>query len=266
MKALLRDCGLHSVCEAAGCPNISECFSKRVATFLILGDICTRGCRFCNINKGLPHPADYEEPQRVMAAVKDLNLRHVVITSPTRDDLADGGAGMFAATIKSVRTLDCVRHVEALIPDFSGNHDALKTVIDAAPDIIAHNLETVPSLYSRVRCQANYHCSLGILAQVKQSSPGILTKSGLMLGLGETDGEIEEVLGDLRKIECDFLSIGQYLPPSGDHYPCVYIPPEKFKHWEETAHTRGFKSVKSAPYVRSSYLAHEYLGHTSHDT
>lgn len=261
MKDLLRAGSLHTVCEEARCPNIGECFKHEVATFMILGDVCTRNCRFCGVRKGNPSSPDRDEPQRLREAVETLQLRHVVITSPTRDDARDGGAGMFAQTIDELRTVECVRTIEVLIPDFSGNKDALKTVVRASPDIIAHNIETVPSLYPAVRSGADYRRSLDILSATRRMNPDIFAKSGLMLGLGEKGEEIRGALKDLRDADCDFLSIGQYLPPSKGHYPCEYIPPDEFAKWEKVAYEMRFKSVKSAPYVRSSYLAHEYLCH-----
>jgi len=259
-KQRLKELGLSTVCEQARCPNISQCFSRGTATFMIMGDICTRNCRFCGVTKGRPLALDKSEPQRVKQAVKLMDLEYVVITSPTRDDLEDGGAGHFSSTIKALRSLSCVSKIEVLIPDFQGDRACLHTVIDAGPDVINHNLETVPSLYSRVRSKAGYQRSLDLLAGIKRFSSSIFSKSGLMLGLGEKDREIEAVLEDLRAVDCDFLSIGQYLPPSRTHYPVQeYVLPEKFDFWQKKAQEMGFRHCLSGPYVRSSYKAHTYL-------
>lgn len=260
LKLLLKDLKLHTICEEAGCPNISECFSKKTATFLILGDICTRNCRFCGVKKGKPCPIDEEEPERVAEAVRRLNLRHVVITSVTRDDLPDGGAGQFAQTIISIKkTMEKIT-IEVLIPDFKGNRRAIERVIEAGPDVIGHNIETVPRLYPDVRQAADYFRSLEVLKAVKTLSNGIYTKSGLMLGLGEEEGEVLEVFKALRGADCDFLSLGQYLPPSLKAYPVKeYLHPDKFDYYKEKALSLGFLYVASGPYVRSSYLAEEYL-------
>ncbi|MDL1970167.1 MAG: lipoyl synthase [Candidatus Desulfofervidaceae bacterium] len=260
LKLLLKDLKLHTICEEAGCPNISECFSKRTATFLILGDICTRNCRFCGVKKGKPCPVDEGEPERVAEAVRRLNLRHVVITSVTRDDLPDGGAEQFAQTILSIKKTMAKITIEVLIPDFKGNRRAIERVIETGPDVIGHNIETVPRLYPDVRQAADYFRSLEVLKTVKTLSNGIYTKSGLMLGLGEEEGEVLEVFKALREAECDFLSLGQYLPPSLKAYPVKeYIHPDKFDDYKEKALSLGFLYVASGPYVRSSYLAEEYL-------
>jgi lipoyl synthase len=260
MKGLLRDMKLETVCEAASCPNIGECFSRSHATFLILGKQCTRLCSFCNVVKGVPLPPDAGEPARVALAVKKLALKHVVITSVTRDDLDDGGAGAFADTVLNIRKATPKVTIEVLIPDFKLSLDSLRAVAGSGPDIIAHNVETVPSLYSSVRRGSDYKRSLGVLDAIKKISPYIKTKSGIMLGMGEKEAEVVSVMSDLRAIGCDFLSIGQYLSPSKLHYPVKeYISPEQFAYYKEKALSMGFSHVESGPYVRSSYMAQEYL-------
>jgi len=261
LKRFLRKLRLHSVCEESHCPNISECFGNKLATFLILGNSCTRQCSFCNISKGTPAPVDLQEPQRISAAVRLLGLGHVIITSPTRDDLEDGGAELFCQTVHEVKALSPTTAVEILIPDFSGNTRALEKIAVCSADVIAHNIETCPSLYIKVRKGADYQRSLGVLETVKKCSPRkVFTKSGLMLGLGEKLGEVLAVMEDLRSRDCDFLTLGQYLPPSKRHYPVkAYIRPVQFKHLQATALAMGFKGVQSAPYVRSSYGAHIFL-------
>ncbi|HNW39894.1 MAG TPA: lipoyl synthase [Candidatus Omnitrophota bacterium] len=260
MKQSLRDLHLETVCEQAMCPNIGECFLRKVATFLILGKNCTRSCSFCNVTKAKPYPVDDREPERVAQAVAQLGLKHVVITSVTRDDLADGGAGIFADTVRQInRKLPSVT-VELLIPDFGLSLTALETVVRSAPEIIAHNLETIPSLYKTVRQGADYSRSLKLLRLIKDMAPKLRTKSGLMLGLGEKPDEILAVMKDLRSARCDLLSIGQYLSPSKKHYPVKdYILPEQFDYYKEKGRELGFLHVQSAPYVRSSYLADQYL-------
>jgi lipoic acid synthetase len=260
MKRFLRGSGVETVCEQAMCPNIGECFSRKQATFLILGKHCTRHCKFCNIDKGTPCAPDPQEPDKVAEAVSKLALRHVVITSVTRDDLSDGGAGMFAATVSSVRAKSAGTVIEVLIPDFKFSLSSIKAVADSVPDIIAHNVETVPALYCAVRQGAEYQRSLKVLAAIKRISPGIKTKSGIMLGLGENKEDILEVMRDLRSCDCDFLSIGQYLAPSGRHYPVKeYITPERFLEYKDEGRRLGFLHVESGPYVRSSYMAQDYL-------
>ncbi|HOW42283.1 MAG TPA: lipoyl synthase [Candidatus Omnitrophota bacterium] len=260
VKELLRDFGLQTVCQQAACPNIGECFRHRQATFLILGTICTRNCRFCAVRPGTPGPVDPQEPDRVAGAVQRLGLRHVVVTSVTRDDLADGGAGMFAGTIDCIRQRNPATTIEVLIPDFQLDREALRRVTAARPDIIAHNLETVPRLYPLVRSQADYRRSLEVLALLKTLAPAIAVKSGLMLGLGETQEEVLTVFQDLARIGCDFLSVGQYLAPGKEHFPVQeYILPEQFEWYGRKALQAGLRRVASGPYVRSSYLAHRYL-------
>lgn len=254
--ALLRAQNLNTVCQGARCPNLSECFGRGTATFLLMGSVCTRGCRFCAVDKGAPQPLDPGEPLRVARAIAELKLKHAVITSVTRDDLPDGGAAHFAAVVTALRenTPDTV--IEILTPDFQGDTHVLSLFVGQPPDIFNHNLETVPSLYAAVRPQASYDRSLGLLNAVKKALPSALTKSGLMVGLGETIGEVHAVMGDLRRNECDILSIGQYLAPSADHTPVrEYVTPEQFAQYAEFAKTIGFKAVFSGPFVRSSYLA-----------
>jgi lipoic acid synthetase len=258
MERMLGDLKLNTVCREASCPNISECFRKQQATFLILGRICTRLCSFCNVAKEEPLPLDPAEPGRVAEAVVRLNLSHVVITSPTRDDLADGGAGLYAATVAAVRAASPGTRIELLIPDFGGDRNALTTVAAAAPDILGHNLETVPRLY-HIRSGADYRRSLGVLAALHELSPLLKTKSGVMVGLGETDEELFTLFADLRLTGCAYLSIGQYLAPSRKHFPVqAYVEPAKFDLYRQQALGLGFTHVESGPYVRSSYHAADY--------
>ncbi len=254
VQALIARKGLHTVCQEARCPNLGECYARNTATFLILGDRCTRDCRFCAVTPGTPLPPDPEEPERVARAAAEMGLAYVVITSVTRDDLADGGAAHFAATITAVRRLLPPARVEVLIPDFQGRPEALLTVIRAAPDVINHNVETVPRLYPRVRPQADYRRSLELLSRVAAS--GIPAKSGLMLGLGERAEEVRSVLEELHRAGCRILTLGQYLQPSPAHLPVVsWVTPEEFEHWRRLASAIGFAEVASAPLVRSSYRA-----------
>lgn len=260
VQKLLRTLALHTVCESARCPNIGECFRRGTATFLILGNVCTRGCRFCAVAKGTPGPLDPGEPERVAEAAQKLNLKHVVVTSVTRDDLPDGGAEHFAATIVAIRRVLPQATVEVLVPDFQGKEEALDIVLAARPDVLNHNVETVPRLYPSVRPQANYERSLWLLGRAKEKTPDILTKSGLMVGLGETREEVESVLKDLRGVQCDIITIGQYLRPSVRHLPVAsYIPPEEFEYYREYALRLGFLGVASGPFVRSSYRAEEFV-------
>jgi len=255
MEAFLKNMALNTVCQSANCPNMGECFARRTATFMIMGNICTRNCRFCAVEKGHPQPLDEEEPRRVAEAARRLGLRHVVVTSVTRDDLPDGGASHFAKTIYELKKLPGVT-VEVLVPDFMGNEEAIRTVVEAKPDVINHNVETVPKLYSRVRPKADYIRSLNLLKKVKELDPLILTKSGIMVGLGETEEEVIEVMKDLRDIDCDMMTIGQYLRPSHKHIEVAeYVTPEQFKRYEEIGYKLGFKHVASGPLVRSSYHA-----------
>ena len=260
MQALLKGLNLNTVCESAACPNIGECFSRGEAAFMILGEVCSRNCKFCNVEPGKPEAVDYDEPERVAEAVKKLNLKHAVITSVTRDDLSDGGAEVFYETILAVKNEQPEAAVEVLIPDFKADKGSIKRVVEAKPDIIAHNVETVPRLYPEVRPQADYKRSLLVLKIIRELNTEIYTKSGLMLGLGEEGEEVLNVFEDLRKAGCDFLSLGQYLRPSLKHFPVKeYIEPEKFEYYKKRALDSGFISVQSAPYVRSSYRAEEYL-------
>ncbi|MDD5568522.1 MAG: lipoyl synthase [Candidatus Omnitrophica bacterium] len=260
VKQLLKDLRVETVCEQAMCPNIGECFSRNEATFLILGRYCTRRCSFCNIEKGAPLPLDPGEPDRVAEAAARLSLKHIVITSVTRDDLPDGGAKVFADTVSCIRRSLSGLTIETLIPDFKLSLDALAVVAGASADIIAHNVETVPSLYAIVRQGGDYIRSLEVLRMVKKMSPGTRTKSGIMLGLGEKEEEVFSVMDDLRSAGCDFLSIGQYLSPSKQHYPVKeYITPEQFSFYKEKGEKSGFLHIESGPYVRSSYSAAKYL-------
>lgn len=258
MRKLLGELRLNTVCQQALCPNISECFSCRQATFLILGTICTRQCRFCNVEQNTPVPADPGEPARVAEAVARLGLSHVVITSPTRDDLPDGGSGLYGATVKAIREVASTCRIELLIPDFRGNSAALETVVEAHPDIIAHNMETVPRLY-HIRSGADYSRSLEILRLACELNPDIRRKSGIMLGMGEREHEVIDVFKDLARVGCEYLSIGQYLAPSRKHHPVQeYVAPEVFRSLREIALEHGFIHVESGPYVRSSYHADRY--------
>lgn len=256
MNALIQKNHLHTVCSEAKCPNQFECFSKHTATFLILGDRCTRNCGFCNIKSGPVGPPDPAEAIRVAEAVRLMDLKYVVITSVTRDDLEDGGAALFVETIKQVRRATRGVKVEVLIPDLQGNEMALKTIIHGAPDVINHNIETIRRLYPTVRPQAGYRRSLQLLQRVDSSAPSISTKSGLMLGLGETREEVLKTLEDLRGVHCRMLTLGQYLQPSQHHLPVVrYVPPQEFDAYRKTALSMGFDQVASGPMVRSSYQA-----------
>ncbi|HHT06490.1 MAG TPA: lipoyl synthase [Hydrogenispora sp.] len=258
VERLLRELALSTVCKEARCPNLMECYGRKTATFLILGRNCTRNCRFCNIQNGVPEPVVPDEPQRVAQAVARLKLDHVVITSVTRDDLPDGGAGQFAAVIAAIRRLNPDVTVEVLIPDFQGERAALQTVVAAEPEVLNHNVETVPRLYPTVRPEADYCRSLTLLARVKELNPQILTKSGVMVGLGETEEELIAVLKDLRTAGCEALTIGQYLAPSRHHHRVVaYITPEQFARYEKLGQELGFRHVAAGPFVRSSYRAAE---------
>jgi len=258
IQRLLKSSRLHTVCQEACCPNLGECFSQGTATFLILGDRCTRNCRFCAVVHGPSGPPDPGEPARVADAVKDMGLQYVVVTSVTRDDLPDGGAALFAETIRTIREKRPVAKVEVLIPDFQGNMNALRTVVEAHPDVLNHNVETVPRLYPSVRPGAVYRRSIDLLGQVKVLDPSITTKSGLMLGLGESSDEVRGTLQDLLDAGCRILTLGQYLQPSQRHLPVArFLPPEEFEAWKERALQMGFAEVASGPFVRSSYHAKE---------
>ncbi|MEK6532195.1 MAG: lipoyl synthase [Deltaproteobacteria bacterium] len=259
IKAILRSRGLHTVCESARCPNIGECFSKPTATFMILGDACTRRCAFCGVGKGAVMPPDRDEPQNIAVTAKEMGLKHVVITSVTRDDLADGGADHFALTIRALKDTISGISVEVLTPDFKGCAYALKTVLKAGPDIFNHNLETVRSLYGVVRPDAVYERSLEVLERAKAC--GAFTKSGIMVGLGETGPEVRGLLGDLKSAGCDAVTIGQYLRPSLKNLEVrQYVPPEVFGEYEEYGHSIGIKNMYSGVFVRSSYNAEKLIG------
>jgi lipoic acid synthetase len=258
MERMLGELKLHTVCQEASCPNISECFRQRQATFLILGRACTRLCSFCNVVKQAPLPVDPQEPDRVAEAVVHLGLSHVVITSPTRDDLPDGGAGLYSATTAAIRAASSRTKVELLIPDFMGDRAALTTIVNSRADIVGHNLETVLRLY-HIRSGADYRRSLEVLKTLREFDPALRTKSGVMVGLGETDVELFSLFADLRQAGCTFLSIGQYLAPSRKHYPVhAFIEPGRFDLYREKALELGFDHVESGPYVRSSYHAAGY--------
>lgn len=258
MGRLMRGLKLHTVCESARCPNRTECFAAGTATFMILGNICTRNCTFCAVKHGMPQAPDPQEPEHVGVAVDKLGLHYVVITSVTRDDLPDGGASYFAQTIEALHKYDPEIMVEVLVPDFKDSLSALQTVIDACPTVLNHNVETVPRLYSEVRPEASYQHSLKLLKQAKLLNNGFLTKSGLMLGLGETRQEVIEVMVGLRQANCDILTIGQYLQPSLGHHRVVrYVPPEEFAEYQNIGEEMGFISVICGPLVRSSFHAAE---------
>jgi lipoic acid synthetase len=258
LKKLARGLGLHTVCESAQCPNIGECWNHRTATFMLLGDICTRRCGFCAVPKGRPQPIDYEEPRRVAEAVAKLGIRHAVVTSVNRDDDNVGGARIFAETIHQIRLLAPGCRVEVLIPDFQGLEEPLCIVLAAQPDVLNHNTETVPRLYRAVRSGARYPRSLDLLENAKKFSPGMVTKSGVMVGLGETVPELIDVFRDLGTRGVDILTVGQYLRPSRDHLPIArFYTPEEFRVLKEEALSFGFRHVESGPLVRSSYHAHE---------
>ncbi|MCR2802330.1 lipoyl synthase [Paenibacillus soyae] len=258
IKEMMRGKTLHTVCEEARCPNIYECWSNRTATFMILGDICTRACRFCAVKTGMPTELDTAEPERVAEAAEQMGLQHCVVTSVARDDLKDGGASIFAATIRAIRKRLPFCRVEVLIPDFMGNWDALQVVMDANPDILNHNIETVERLSDRVRAKAKYKRSLELLRRAKEMKPKIPTKSSIMLGVGEEWDEILQAMDDLRAVDCNILTLGQYLQPTPKHMRIErYVHPDEFKALKEEGKKRGFRHVESGPLVRSSYHAHE---------
>jgi lipoyl synthase len=257
-RAVLRDHRLHTVCEEAACPNIGECWEKRHATVMIMGDVCTRACAFCNVATGKPSHLDASEPARVAAAIAELALNHVVVTSVDRDDLADGGAKHFARTITAIRIAAPDTTVEVLTPDFMRKEGALETVMEARPDVFNHNVETVPSLYRRIRPGADYRHSLALLKRAKRLDPAVFTKSGIMVGLGETDAEIAGLMDDLREAEVDFLTIGQYLQPTRKHAAIDrFVTPESFQSYKRIAGNKGFLLVAASPLTRSSYHAAE---------
>jgi len=263
LKSLVDRLHLHTVCESAACPNLGECWNGGTATFMILGNVCTRRCGFCAVQKGAPLPVDDDEPRRVAEAVAALKLRYTVITSVNRDDRKDGGAELFALTIRAIRERTPACKVEVLIPDFQGSHAAMDAVLEADPDVLNHNIETVPRLYRQVRLGARYERSLEILSYAKRSHPGIPTKSGLMLGLGETGQEVLQVMRDLRAHDVDILTLGQYLQPSPKHLPVIrFVPPEEFREFGRVGSEIGFLHVESGPLVRSSYHASEASEHS----
>ena len=256
LKELITRLRLHTVCESAACPNVGECWNQRTATFMILGNVCTRRCGFCAVQKGAPLPVDYDEPARVAEAVAAMGLKFAVITSVNRDDREDGGAELFALTIRAIRQRVPGCGVEVLIPDFQGRLDAVDTVLEARPDVLNHNTETVPRLYRQVRLGARYERSLDMLAYAKKCRPSVPTKSGMMLGLGETTPEVLETMRDLRAHSVDVLTLGQYLRPSQKHLPIVrYVPPEEFDEFRRAGEEMGFAHVEAGPLVRSSYHA-----------
>jgi lipoic acid synthetase len=265
LKKLARGLGLHTVCESAQCPNIGECWNHGTATFMLLGNLCTRRCGFCAVPKGRPDPIDQDEPQRVARAVASLGLKHAVVTSVNRDDDNVGGARIFARTIEEIRNLTPNCWVEVLIPDFQGSDEALRIVLSAVPDVLNHNTETVPRLYRVARSGARYGRTLQLLQNAKKFKPGIVTKSGVMVGLGETIPELLDVFRDLAAAGVDVLTVGQYLRPSRDHLPISrYYTPDEFRFLKEKALSFGFRHVESGPLVRSSYHAHEQAEATSH--
>jgi lipoic acid synthetase len=261
VRGLMRAQRLHTVCEEARCPNIGECWNHRTATFLLLGEVCTRGCRYCAIAKGKPAALDEQEPERIAEAVAHLKLRHAVLTAVNRDDQADGGAHIFAASIRKIRERlpDC--KIEVLIPDFEGNWDALQMVMDARPDVLNHNIETVPRIFRRFRPKAGYRQSIELLRRARATGgPDVVTKSGLMVGAGETNDEVLAVMDDLRGVDVDVMTIGQYLAPTSSHWPIDrFVTPAEFVMFKQEGVRRGFRHVESGPLVRSSYHAHEHV-------
>ena len=258
LKSIMRDLNLHTVCEEAQCPNIGECWHHGTATFMILGDVCTRACSYCAVSHGRPASVDTAEPARVANAIHQLDLNYVVITSVDRDDLEDGGASIFAETIRETRARLPECRIEVLVPDFQGSEAALKTVLDARPDVLNHNTETVPRLYKMARSGGRYSRTLELLERSKRFAPGIPTKTGLMVGLGEEKDELVETFRDLRTVGCDILTVGQYLRPTAAHAPMVrYYHPDEFSELKDIAFDLGFVHVESGPLVRSSYHAHE---------
>jgi lipoic acid synthetase len=261
VRDLMREQRLHTVCEEARCPNIGECWNHRTATFLLLGEVCTRGCRYCAIAKGKPGPLDEQEPDRIAAAVAHLKLRHAVLTAVNRDDQPDGGAHIFAESIRKIRAQLPECRVEVLIPDFEGNWGALKMVMDARPDVLNHNIETVPRIFRRFRPKAGYRQSIELLRRARDmGGPEVVTKSGLMVGAGETNDEVLAVMDDLRSADVDVMTIGQYLSPTSSHWQIDrYVTPAEFAMFKQEGLRRGFKHVESGPLVRSSYHAHEHV-------
>jgi len=263
-RALLTELKLHTVCQEAACPNIGECFSHRTATFMLMGDVCTRNCPYCAVTHGRARPLDADEPRRIAAAVARLGLQHVVVTSVDRDDLPDGGAAHFATTAEAIKALSPEARVEVLVPDFKGSRPSVETVVESPIDVYNHNIETVPSLYRKCRPGGHYELSLGVLRHAKETARGrgreLLTKAGIMLGLGEERGELMRTLADLRGVECDILTLGQYLRPSREHLPVArYVTPAEFAEIKTDALALGFRHVESGPLVRSSYHAWEHV-------
>lgn len=260
VRGLMRDLDLHTVCEEARCPNMGDCWNQRTATFLLLGDVCTRGCRYCAIGKGKPEPVDEREPERVAHAVAHLKLRHAVLTSVNRDDQPDGGAHIFARCIELIRQHIPECKVEVLIPDFDGNWQALQTVLEARPDVLNHNIETVPRIFRRFRPRAGFAQSLELLARARDFDANLVTKSGLMVGAGETNDEVIAVMDGLRQSDVHVLTVGQYLAPTDSHWPVDrYVTPAEFALFKREGLARGFRHVESGPLVRSSYHAHEHV-------
>ena len=254
---ILNTCHVNTVCDEALCPNRGTCFNESTATFMVLGKVCSRHCRFCNVFSGLPETLDTDEPKNIANAVKKLGLKYVVITSVTRDDLKDGGSKHFAECIDEIKRVNPAAHIEALIPDFNGDTKAIHWVLNAPLAVIGHNVETVPSLYSKIRPEAKYQQSIDVVAEFKKYKPELISKSGMMLGLGETKDEVITVMQDLRDVDCDILTIGQYLRPSNTHCPVTsYIHPDMFEEYKKIGLEMGFKYVESSPLTRSSYLAH----------
>ncbi len=260
LKNILESKNLHTVCEEAKCPNIGECFSKKTATFLIMGNICTRNCGFCSVGKGIPEPIDESEPARIAEQVKEMDLRYVVLTSPSRDDIPDGGAKFFSDTVNRIKKENPNIGIEVLIPDFKGSKKSLREIVNSYIDVLNHNIETVPRLYSKVRPQANYNLSLGLIEKASRIKPNQLLKSGFMVGLGEQKEEIFELLKDLKSVGCNIVTIGQYLRPTLKQLPVIrYVHPDEFKEMEKFAYDLGFDYVASGPLVRSSYMAEEVM-------
>jgi lipoyl synthase len=256
LKQLVDELQLHTVCESAACPNVGDCWNRHTATFMILGNVCTRRCGFCAVQKGAPLAVDYDEPRRVAEACAALGLKYAVITSVNRDDRPDGGAELFVLTMEAIRERIPGCKIEILVPDFQGSHQAMEMVMNGHPDVLNHNTETVPRLYRQVRLGARYERSLDMLAYAKQIRPHVPTKSGLMVGLGETSGEVLQVMRDLRAHQVDILTLGQYLRPSSKHLPIMrYVPQDEFDQWKRAGYELGFSHVEAGPLVRSSYHA-----------
>ena len=257
-KKIISDCAVNTVCASSMCPNLNECFSRKKATFMILGKVCTRACAFCSVTKGAPEPVDAEEPARIADCARRLGLRYVIVTSVTRDDITDGGAAQYARTIESIRLVSKEVIIEFLVPDFAGQKKSIESVTRTGADVIGHNIETVERLYPIVRKGASYKRSLDLLRSVKEIGPGQATKSGIMVGLGETEEEIIKTMKDLRSASCDMLTIGQYLRPGKENYPVHrFVTPEEFASYKRIAEQLGFKHISSGPFVRSSYFAEE---------